>query len=95
MDRYGSGANRLIEVFLTTAPVQIEEMRKAIQENDMQAVMRVSHALKSSSAIFGAHLMTALCRRIEMKSVAGQMSTLADIEQVMTEFNNVKQVLEQ
>ncbi len=38
MDRYGSGANRLIEVFLTTAPVQIEEMRKAIQENDLPAI---------------------------------------------------------
>ena len=95
MDRYGSGANRLIEVFLTTAPVQIEEMHKAIQNNDLPALMRVSHALKSSSAIFGAHLMTALCRRIEMKSVAGQMSTLADIDQVMTEFDNVRQVLEQ
>jgi hypothetical protein len=39
--------------------------------------------------------MTALCRRIEMKAVAGQMSTLADIEQVATEFFNVKEVLEQ
>ncbi len=95
MDRYGSGANRLIEVFLTTAPVQIEEMHKAVQDNDLSALMRVSHALKSSSAIFGAHLMTALCRRIEMKCVAGQMSTLADIEQVKTEFNTVRQVLEQ
>jgi PAS domain S-box-containing protein len=95
MERYGSGANRLIEVFLSTAPIQIEEMRKAIQENDLPSLMRISHALKSSSAIFGAHLMTALCRRIEMKAVAGQMSTLADIEQVATEFFNVKEVLEQ
>ena len=95
MERYGTGANRLIEVFISTAPVQIEEMRKAIKDNDLPALMRVSHALKSSSAIFGAHLMTALCRRIEMKAVAGQMSTLADIDQVMTEFANVRQVLEQ
>ncbi|MCD4671204.1 MAG: PAS domain S-box protein [Anaerolineaceae bacterium] len=95
MERYGSGANRLIEVFVSTAPLQIEEMRKAIQENELSTLMRVSHALKSSSAIFGAHLMTALCRRIEMKAVAGQMSSLADIEQVATEFGNVKQVLEQ
>jgi PAS domain S-box-containing protein len=94
MERYGSGANRLIEVFVSTAPLQIEEMRKAIQENDLPSLMRISHALKSSSAIFGAHLMTALCRRIEMKAVAGQMSSLADIEQVATEFNNVKEVLE-
>lgn len=94
MERYGSGANRLIEVFVSTVPQQIEEMRKAIEEDDLPSLMRISHALKSSSAIFGAHLMTALCRRIEMKAVAGQMSSLADIEQVATEFHNVKEVLE-
>jgi HPt (histidine-containing phosphotransfer) domain-containing protein len=95
MERYGSGANRLIEVFITTAPVQIEEMRTAINDSNLTSLMRIAHALKSSSAIFGAHLLTALCRRIEMKAVAGQMSTLADIDQVMAEFLNVKQVLEQ
>jgi len=95
MERYGSGANRLIEVFLTTAPVQIDEMRTSIRDGNLSSLMRIAHALKSSSAIFGAHLMTALCRRIEMKAVAGQMSTLTDIDQVMAEFLNVKQVLEQ
>lgn len=56
----------LIERFLKDVPVALQEMRGKLEPGELSAIERAAHALKSSSALFGAKKFSGLCKELEM-----------------------------
>lgn len=64
-----SGADfigELIDTFLDDAPQLIKEMKSALKAKDAESFRRAAHSLKSNSATFGAHHLSALAKELEM-----------------------------
>jgi len=55
----------LIELYLDDASGRMKDLASAMREADLEAVGRVAHTLKSSSANMGALIFADLCRDIE------------------------------
>lgn len=83
----------LIATFLEDAPGMLDEMEQAANEKDAEKLRLVSHSLKTNSAQFGATALFELCRDIEAQAKDGEFAS-ALIEQAQTEFENVRQALE-
>ena len=56
---------RIITIYLETAPGQVAELRVAIGRQDLETAGNIAHSLKSSSANVGAAGLADLCRRLE------------------------------
>jgi HPt (histidine-containing phosphotransfer) domain-containing protein len=74
----------LIDVFLKDSPELIKEMRGGLAAGDIESVRRAAHSLKSNSASFGADLLAALSRDLEMIARSGTLegaeSKLSEVE---------------
>ena len=68
----------LIEAFLADAVKLQVEARQALERGDAKALRRAVHTLKSSSANFGALALSALCRDLEQRVIAGDLDETAD-----------------
>jgi histidine phosphotransfer protein HptB len=64
-ENLGDGLRDVLESYLEDAPRRIDELRTALERGDRNELQRIAHTLKSSSGIFGAHQMVALCRELE------------------------------
>ena len=85
--------DELIETFLEDAPGMLSDMEQAVQENDADKLRLVSHSLKTNSAQFGATSLFEICRDIEMQAKEGNLAA-SEVEQARTEFDDVRQALE-
>jgi len=85
----------LLKSFLDDAPQRIAELRGAVVTSDPRALERAAHALKSSSAQFGAMTLAQLCLKLESM---GRNRELDGAERVLGEvelaFRNAKRALE-
>jgi len=80
------GAKELIQVFLESAPENIEKMQEALDHDDAKAVCLNAHALKSGAAYVGAAPLSELCRRLEAASTTQPLAqSRALVEQVRRE----------
>ena len=59
----------LIDTFLTEAPVLVEKVRRAADEDRRADLKRAAHSLKSSSAALGAAQMSATCAHLEASAL--------------------------
>jgi DNA-binding response OmpR family regulator len=57
----------ILESFLASAPGLMRNIKQAVQEGDLQALVRPAHSLKSSSANVGAVQLSELARELEIK----------------------------
>ncbi len=75
----------IVSTYLRLAPESIDEMRRAVRDDDAAALERAAHRLRGSSANIGARHMAELCARVERGARDGAVSTtepdLALIEQ--------------
>ena len=55
----------LIEMFLDDAPKHLAAMARALEEGDLEVMMRSAHTLKSASANMGVMLLNQVCRDLE------------------------------
>ena len=62
---------KIINLYLETAPKNIEQMRIAIANHDVGALKVAAHTLKSSSANLGARGVAELCKGLEIKGREG------------------------
>ncbi len=62
------GLGGLIECFLDDAPHLLNAMRAALAGNDAPALQMAAHTMKSTSALFGATALAALCETLERAS---------------------------
>jgi CheY-like chemotaxis protein len=69
----------LIDTFLEEAPGLIEGLNKAVRDNDVSEVNRLSHSLKSNGADYGAKKFSQLCKTLEMQARSGDLNGSAGL----------------
>lgn len=63
--------NRVITLFLESAPALVNDLEEGAATGDMTVLHRASHTLKSASANVGAGLLSAHCRELEALARTG------------------------
>lgn len=69
--------DELIDTYLEDAAVQLDALRSAAVANDVAALVRPAHSLKSSSANVGAMLLAEACRSLEADGRTGIVPDMA------------------
>jgi two-component system, sensor histidine kinase and response regulator len=64
-DDYPDIVDQLVDLFLTSTPPLLAELRAAVDEGDRDELRRAAHKLKGSCQNIGATFMATLCRSIE------------------------------
>lgn len=58
-------ARRLAKMYLNNHPVLLSNLDRAVQENDLPAIVQAVHDIRGSCVMFSAHTCLELARRIE------------------------------
>lgn len=86
--------DELIAVFFLDTPPILESLRSAVIAERPDGVHRHAHTLKSSSAVFGASRLSALCREVEAIGRSGQaIEALERVAEIEQEYLRVKSEL--
>jgi HPt (histidine-containing phosphotransfer) domain-containing protein len=84
----------LIDVYLEDAPTRVAQMHAAFDSDDMEAFIRETHTLKSSSANLGALGLSARARALEFAGRHGKLDDIGEeVRQFEEEFAKVKAAL--
>ncbi len=85
---------KVISLYLDAWPEQNEKLRLAVATSDADAMWKVAHALKSSSAIVGATGLSSIFKHVEALgrsgTTAGANEAFAEVERL---FPNVREAL--
>jgi two-component system, sensor histidine kinase len=68
--------NRVVTLFLESAPLLIKELESAVASGDLALLHRASHTLKSASANVGAAQLSARCESLEAAARTGNVTDL-------------------
>jgi HPt (histidine-containing phosphotransfer) domain-containing protein len=69
----------IAQAFLDQWPIDIEKMRAALQSGEMQTLLHTAHALKGTTALFGAAPVSAIAARIESSAAAANAAAIAQL----------------
>jgi signal transduction histidine kinase/CheY-like chemotaxis protein/HPt (histidine-containing phosphotransfer) domain-containing protein len=69
----------LSRVFFQSVSQQVETLRNALGEQDLEQIARTSHAIKGACANFGANLMEGIALQTESSAKAGDLRKVADL----------------
>lgn len=58
----------LLDTYLDDSTRQIESLKEAFAAGDMKNVHRIAHSMKSSSATFGALVLSSYCEKLEQSA---------------------------
>ena len=84
----------LIDAFLDDSPKLITDLQKSLVGKDTEAFRRSAHALKSNSASFGAQMLSAQAKELEMLARNKKLDSVGDkITTLMNEYRKVEQIL--
>jgi HPt (histidine-containing phosphotransfer) domain-containing protein len=72
-------ADKVIRAYLADAPIQLVKLHRALKEADAEALRKVSHAMKSSSANVGAEHLAGKCKHLEEMGRAGNVQEAASV----------------
>ena len=75
---------RLIDAYLSSSTPLVDDLGRALDDDDEQTVQRSAHTLKSSSMVLGASEFAALCKQIEGHTREGN---LAEVRPLMSRFS--------
>ncbi|MEM7033315.1 MAG: response regulator [Chloroflexota bacterium] len=85
----------MIDSFLADAPTLLQKMDESYQVQDISGLRLSAHSLKSNSADFGAVDLSKLCKHLEGKARAGDISDVqGTIQEAQQVYNGVQQALE-
>jgi CheY-like chemotaxis protein len=93
VDSLGDGLRDVIESYLEETPVQIDDMRAAVERGDFDDLQRMAHSLRSSSGIFGAREIVELCRELESPPRPGLAGSREGVEAVAGAYARLRGVL--
>ncbi|KAB2953418.1 PAS domain S-box protein [Heliorestis acidaminivorans] len=86
---------KLIKIYLDMADQKLKELKEALELENLQAVVRRSHLLKSSSADVGAFLLASYFAELEKMGRAGIIEGMVEKLQILeAEYVEVRQELE-
>lgn len=90
----GDGYIELLDAYLEDAPVRINAMKEAIEDDDLETISREAHTFKGSSSNMGALELVSLCDDLERCSGGGLREQLAEkISQLHERFCVVEDLL--
>jgi HPt (histidine-containing phosphotransfer) domain-containing protein len=69
-------ARGIIDIFNRNAPRQLEELKKAIDEEEIETIVNSAHSLKGASASVGGMALSDISSRIEMQAGTGEMGMI-------------------
>jgi len=70
--------NELIDTFLDDAPRMMQDLKSALQANDVDSFRRAAHSLKSNAATFGAGPLAELAKGLESLGRENKLSETGD-----------------
>jgi HPt (histidine-containing phosphotransfer) domain-containing protein len=89
--------NELIDAFLEDAPGMIQNMRTALDKNDVESFRRNAHSLKSNANTFGATELGSLSKELEFMAkennleIGNRLEILNDVlEKVAEELKGMR-----
>ena len=83
----------LINTFLEDAPLQIQQMKDAIDKKDAELFKRAAHTVKSNAATFGATQLASLARELESMGRENNLEIGNRLEALEEAFYQVKNQL--
>jgi CheY-like chemotaxis protein len=84
----------LIDTFLEDAPRLIDELNRAVEEENIPEVHRLAHSLKSNGADYGATRFAELCKELEMDARSGSLNGASWLAaQITSEYSLVESAL--
>lgn len=86
--------NELIDAFLEDAPDMIQNMRTALETQDVEAFRRNAHSLKSNANTFGATELGVLARELELMGKEGNLNVGNRLQVLEETFAEVAEELE-
>ena len=84
--------NRIIDIYLEQSSGLLVELMDAAQRADVEAVRKISHALKSSSLNVGAMRLSGLCREVELICESGKIDNSL-VKKIYATFTDVEKAL--
>lgn len=85
----------LIDCYLEESPKYLQTLEAAVAQADAQAVRKIAHTLKSSSAAIGATILANLCQELEALGSTGAMKVMLDkVSLLMVEYKRVETALQ-
>ena len=78
-DDYADIVDQLLDLFLTSTPPLLDELRAAADAGDQEELRRAAHKLKGSCQNIGATFMVTLCRTIETAE-GDSAATVAELD---------------
>ncbi len=86
--------DELVDTFLDDAVAQLDAMRDAAERNDVDALVRPAHSLKSNADNVGAVALTTLSRELEAAGRSGSVSDAVErVGAIDQEFAAVRAAL--
>jgi HPt (histidine-containing phosphotransfer) domain-containing protein len=76
LERRGNAGvvGRIVDAFLEDAPVKVDTLRRAVDDNDLVAVSMVAHTLKGGCGYVGATRLADLCAEVESAAESGDVT---------------------
>jgi two-component system, sensor histidine kinase and response regulator len=97
LDATGGAAlvSRLVECFLDRIPVDLAELRAALDQEDDARVARIAHRLRGAAGTVGSSGMVSLCEQLEVLAHTGPVATAGDLlSHLEQEFDRVIRALD-
>jgi two-component system, sensor histidine kinase and response regulator len=98
LDATGNGpalVGRLLEGFLAWIPVDLADLRAALDHGEAAQALRVTHRLKGAAGTVGSSGMVSLCEQLELCVRVEALSPAADLLPLLEqEFNRVIRALD-
>jgi HPt (histidine-containing phosphotransfer) domain-containing protein len=85
---------KLIGVYLADTPAQLAALGAAVAGNDLRAVRRIAHTLKSSSALLGAAGLASQFAELESRAGEGAGGSMDMLVQIQQEYSRTAMALE-
>jgi HPt (histidine-containing phosphotransfer) domain-containing protein len=83
----------LVDTFLQEAPVMIADLRRALAAADAEKFRRAAHSLKSNSNTFGALILAAMARELELGGLPTGAAGGRSIDALDQEYSRVAAAL--
>ncbi len=84
----------IISAYLSGSQPLVTQLRKMLLENDLEALQKTAHSLKSSSANVGAIRLSTMSKELEMKCKNKHLGNIDNlVASIETEFPRVKEAL--
>jgi len=90
----GESLNEVLQTFIDYVPDQINELSKAVFNNDADGVFNLAHKMKSSSSSIGALGLAHTAEQIELSGRAGSTEGAAELlEQLKGMYSDAEVLL--